>query len=37
MDQKETKSSGRSIWMMIAVALLASLFAFWFIRGRQEA
>jgi hypothetical protein len=35
MDREETKSSGRSLWMMIGVALLATLFAFWFVRGRR--
>lgn len=35
MDREETKSDGRPIWMMLGVALLATLFAFWFVRGRR--
>jgi hypothetical protein len=35
MDREETKSRSRSIWMMIGVAILSTLFVFWFVRGRH--
>jgi len=35
MDREETTSRGRSIWMMIGVAILSTLFVFWFVRGRH--
>ena len=35
MAREETKSGGRPLRMMIGVALLATLFAFWFVRGRR--
>ena len=35
MDREKTKSGGRPLWMMIGVALLATFFAFWFVRGRR--
>jgi hypothetical protein len=35
MVREEIKSGGRPIWMMIGVALVATLFAFWFVRGRR--
>jgi len=36
MGKGKKKSSGRSIWIVVSVALIASLFGFWFIRGRNE-
>ncbi len=36
MNSKKTKTSGRSIWVMVALALLAGLFALWFVQGRQD-
>jgi len=36
MNSEETKSKGRPFWMMLAVAVFASLFVFWFVRGRQD-
>jgi hypothetical protein len=36
MGKGKKKSTARSIWIVVAVALIASLFGFWFIRGRNE-
>lgn len=36
MGKGKKESTARSIWIVVSVALLASLFGFWFIRGRNE-
>ena len=36
MGKSKRKSTARSIWIVVSVALLASLFGFWFLRGRNE-
>jgi hypothetical protein len=36
MGKGKKKSTARSIWIVLSVALVAGLFGFWFIRGRNE-
>jgi hypothetical protein len=33
---EETKSKFRPMWMMLVAVAFASLFMFWFVRGRQD-
>ena len=35
MGKRKKESTARSIWIVVVVALIASLFGFWFFRGRN--
>lgn len=36
MSREKDGSSHRSVWLMLILAIVAGLFAFWFLRARES-